>query len=393
MSDSFDSNGLSIKSLGDLVTELTADLQTIYGSDINVDSNSPDGQLINIIAQVAEDVRELLLQINSSFDPDQATGVVLDQRVALNGIKRNAGTYTFVDVEITVDASTSLVGLDSQIGELTPTVANLYTVKDDAGTQWYLATSVTLSTGTTACSFRAAEIGNVQTTADTITTPVTIVDGVTSINNPSGATSQGENEETDAALKIRRKKSTAIISTSFLDSLTAALETLSGVVYANVRENAEDAADSYGQPAHSIWCIVQGGSDADIANAIYAKKAPGTGMYGAVTYDITRANGTTYTVKFDREVDTDLYARFAIVLPGGSVDSSYIKAQVATNVTFSPGQDAVGDDLTYFLKTLNSNYRITSMELSSDGSTWTEVVLSTNPKNKFVLATSRITLL
>ena len=140
MADTFDENGLIIDTLENIVDSIVADLKTIYGEDINVNSDSPDGQNINIFAQVAIDLRELIQKVNASFDPNQAEGRVLDQRVAVNNIIRKGATYTYTDIDIEVDRALILQGLDDQAGELEPT-NNPYTVKDDAGTKFYLVES------------------------------------------------------------------------------------------------------------------------------------------------------------------------------------------------------------------------------------------------------------
>ena len=79
MTDSFSSNGLQVSTNAELVENLTTSFQSIYGSDISVDQNSPDGQMINIFAQGQTDIRELLVQIYNSFDPDNCSGRLLDE--------------------------------------------------------------------------------------------------------------------------------------------------------------------------------------------------------------------------------------------------------------------------------------------------------------------------
>ena len=74
MTDVVDSNGLQVSSNAELVSQLTTSFQSIYGNDINVDQNSPDGQMINIFAQGGTDIRELLVQLYNSFDPDICSG-------------------------------------------------------------------------------------------------------------------------------------------------------------------------------------------------------------------------------------------------------------------------------------------------------------------------------
>ena len=270
MSDTLDETGLTLQSLTDLVNGLVADLQNIYGSDINVDPDSPDGQAINIIAQFGIDMREVLQSIYASFDPDQASGTTLDQLVALNGVQRNGGTFTIVPIDITVDRNVSLVGLDSD-----PTTidipAGIYTVKDNAGNQWVLLASVALTAGTSTLDFRAVNMGAVVATVGTITTPVTVVAGVTSVNNSSSVSVQGVDEETDIQLRLRRRKSISNSATGYLDSIEGSLLALNGVTNAVVYENTTDAIDGDGIPPHSIWAIVEGGTDADIGACLDRK--------------------------------------------------------------------------------------------------------------------------
>lgn len=393
MPDSFDASGLQVASLTELTTNLQNNLKSIYGSDINVDSNSPDGQLIGIIAQAGIDLRELLLNINSGFDPDQAEGVTLDQRCAFVGIKRGAGTFTTVQITVVITASLSLVGLDSQSGIINPQVANLYTIKDDAGNLWYLLTSQAPPTaGTYVYTFQSATIGAVQVVANTITTPVTIVNGVSTVNNSSGALYQGINEESDSDLRNRFHLSTRITSTGYSDSLEAILKNLPSVVSAFVYENNESFSDSFGTAPNSIWCIIDGGNAPDIAQAIFSKKAPGCGMRGANHYNITRANGQIFTAKWDVPSNISLYIKFSVNLPGGAIDRSALASSIVNNFKWGVGEDAVSDLVGGYVRSINPKYRVTGLLLSVTGTTWFEIIASTSPANRFVNDLSRISI-
>lgn len=394
MTDELNENGLQTKTLEELRAELVSDFQTIYGIDINVDPNSQDGQQINIYAQGGVDLREVLQQINSNFDPDQAFGRVLDQRVALNGIARNGGTYTFAPVEITTDDALNLVGLDDQSDELNPTVPNLYTVKDDAGTEFFLLDSISIvGAGTQSLTFRAAQIGSVEIQINTITEPVTVIAGVTGINNPSGALSIGDDEESDPDLKVRRRGAVALPSLGYLDGIEASLADLDGVSVARVYENDTKIIDSDGTEPNTIWAIVEGGDDADIGQIIYVKKSSGSGMRGAETVNIPRPNNREFIAKFDRPGLEDLYIRFSISLIGGGfIDEDDIKRQIVEDLLWEIGGDAGADDVVDFLKNINSQYRITGMEVSDDGAAWVEVVPITSPQNRFVNDVARITI-
>lgn len=394
MPDTIGLNGLETKSLTTLVAELSTSLQTVYGSDINIDSNSPDGQLINIIAQEGVDLRELITLVNADFDPDQAEGAILDQRLAINNVKRSAGTFSSVDISIITDRSISFIGLDTSVNDVSPAVVGLYTVKDSAGNLCYLRDSfVSGSSGTFVKEFRAGSLGAVLIPASTMTTPVTILPGVLSVNNPNPATTIGSDEETDSAVKIRRRKSIAASSVGLLGSVEGALTLLSGVTAAFVSENYTGSTDAYGTPGHTIWAIVEGGTSADIAQVLYAKKSLGCDMRGDVSYSVPRTLSRVFIAKFDRPINVNLYIKFTLTYPNGVFDTSYIKTQIVNNVFWDIGQDAVNDVITTYVRTINSNYRVTSCVLSLDGITYSEIITSSSPQNRFVNAVSRISIL
>lgn len=134
-----DSTGLNLQQLADIVTELENGFKAIYGSDINVGANSPDGQMINLFAQAKIDILDCISQVYNSFSPTSAIGVALDQRCALNGVVRKGATKTTTNVTVTTDREVSLLGLSAGAG--TP-----FTSKDLAGNKFYLTTSATGAT-------------------------------------------------------------------------------------------------------------------------------------------------------------------------------------------------------------------------------------------------------
>lgn len=315
MPNVLDANGLQVKTREELVTYFTEQYQTIYGTDINLSSNTPDGQMMNIFIQAILDQQDLAVQIYNSFDPDNAIGVVLDQRVTINGIQRQAATYTETDITVVLSTSVNLYGLDGETpGSLRDDGNEVYTVSDNAGNRWQLKTSqIGVGAGTFSYEFIAAIPGAQLTIPNTITVQVTVVLGVTSVNNPSTYTALGENEESDAALRLRRQKAVSLASQGYLRGLLAALENVTGVTSAFVYENTSDAVDGDGVPGHSIWVIVAGnGADADIAQAIYTKRNAGCGMKGDITYNVLQVDGTSFTIKWDEVQTRTVFIRFTV---------------------------------------------------------------------------------
>ena len=193
--------GNIIDSLEDLITQYSDVLRNIYGSDIVLDPESPDGLLVNFLAQVTRDASEFAVKLYNANSINSAVGSLLDQKVAWFGITRKPASYTYVNVNITTlntyTGTINLVGMDANI-EPPP---NIYTVQDQAGNMYYLSTSVSLAPNTTtSCSFRAENSGAILVPSGSINSPVTYNQYISSINNPSAQYVVGEEEESDTEL-------------------------------------------------------------------------------------------------------------------------------------------------------------------------------------------------
>ena len=389
MADSFTENGLTVASNPELVSQLENDFKTIYGDDINIEQNSPDGQLINIFAQGGTDIRELITQLYDSFDPDSASGRVLDERCAINNVYRKGGTRTTVNITIVTDRAVHLDGASEDF-------LSGYTIQDDAGTKFVLSNSVDLPAGTnTNIEFQSQEIGAVETTPNTITTPVEVVLGVISVTNPT-AGSTGVNEETDAQLKIRRRQSLSIGSTGYLNGLQASLSQLEGMVDVKVYENIKDTpADTI--PPHSIWVVVDGGTAEDIADTIYKKRSAGCGMKGSQTYTIITPSGQNFVAKWDNKLTKALSIKFNIqkTLSTATFDTNAIAQYMADHLSFGIGEGADTSDITTMAQeaiNANGGNGVALNVLISDngGTSWVEYVAPTIA-TKITVAKANIT--
>lgn len=437
--------GLTIATDAELVAAFTAAMQLIYGSDINLASDTPDGQMMNIFIQAVLDVEDLLLQINNMFDPDNAIGVILDQRVAINGIQRQAGTFTVTNVTLVTSQSVNLYGLDQS-------AQPVYTVADNAGHQWQLqSTQLGLSAGTTVLAFQASTPGANLTVPNTITVPVTIVLGVTSINNPTTYTSLGIDEESDAVLKVRRSKSVSLSSQGYLAGLLAALENIPGITSAFVYENVTGTTNVDGVPGHSIWVIVAGtptvlaspawdptisynygaivssggvdyiswrnnnlnnlvsnpafwGVYNPVAQAIYNKRNAAAGMFGATTYSITQIDGSVFVIFWDVVSLESIFTAFTVASLDGinPPDIAAIRAKLASNSGFAgnytPGvaEEVNVNRLSTLVQLIDSNTLVTFTSFGTPavggfatvvGGPYTNT-LSTSAKNKQITLSS-----
>ena len=250
--DELTNTGLQTKDNSVIVDELKQDFQDLYsinGEILNFDSNTPDGQLIEIIAYMGTVIREMITEVYNSCDPDKCVGSVQDNRYQINYLTRKQGSYTIQNIAITANKTVTLQGLDASYNDLE---ASAYSVSDNNGNVWYLIDTTTIYAGTSYLPFRAKELGQVIPTINTITNQVTIVNGITNVINNVGPTDIGEDEENDSDFRIRRAQSVAKSGKNNTDTILTELLELDGVVSVNIHENKENITDSTGTYAHYI---------------------------------------------------------------------------------------------------------------------------------------------
>lgn len=382
MPNQIDNYGLQVNTHAETLAALTAALQAIYGTDINLDSSSPDGQNIQIFAQSVTDILELLNEINNSFDVESANGVILDQRVALNGISRKQGAFTITPISITVDRALTLPGLDADVADINGTG---FTVADDAGNEWILATTHAFgAAGTASLSFRAKNIGLVETTLNTITNQVTVTTGVTAVNNPAAATTIGSDEESDVELKIRRINSYKLQAQNNADAVEAAILTVPAVTSALVVED---------DGAHTIWCIVEGGAAAVIAETIYAKASSGCGLVGDDESEVvTRINGLTKTIVFDRPIVDEIYIKFTLTpkTSGLVFDETGIAADLAAALTYGLNQRATIGDVVSAMAVIEPEAFLSVMGISANNTDWYDILTPSTAQHKFLVTAAKV---
>lgn len=390
MPDLLDASGLQIKTRTEIRTDLvdgTSDypgLKGIYGSDINLEANSPDAQMVEIFTQAAIDLRELLASVFNSFDPDRAVGRILDARCAINGVYRNAGTYTEVLVNVTTDRSVALPGLDNF------DVLGAFTVSDSTGNKFALMVSTAVTAGATSLRFRATKLGFVDVAAHALTFISTPTLGVLSVDNASVPIVAGTDEETDAQFRLRRARTMALPARGTYDAMLSAVNAVESVVQAVVYENTTNATDARGVPAHGAWVIVDGGADADVGAALYPRIPLGLPLRGAVSVPIVQQDGTVYNVLFDRPTPQLLYVSVNIAPTSGAIDYSGLGYRFLEQMSYGIGADADVTTVVAKLRELQANVLVTSEGVSLDGVTYAATVSPTTVDKQFYLTDTSI---
>ena len=110
--------------------------------------------------------------------------------------------------------------------------------------------------------------------------------------------------ETDAKARSRILSALSSNGNTMVENLLAEILKVPDVRQAQVHVNDSNATDEKGIPAHSIGCVVEAGRKADIAAAIFRKKAPGIGTSGTTSVSVMDANGASHTIRFSRPAES-----------------------------------------------------------------------------------------
>lgn len=382
-------NGLVTQSLEEIRNDLITKFKSIYGQNINIEQNSPDGQLLNIWAQEKKDILDLFTQYYNNLDPDRAVGIPQQILYKLNGLTINAYTYSYVYVAVTTNRNVTLQGLDDNIENPDGTG---YTVRDTNGNSWILANSIDLEQGTALLAFRAAELGNITALPNTITIMETVLAGVVSVNNPANNYITGNQGETSAQFRQRRNRAMAVPSQGFDESIESQMLNLENVTQCKVYDN-RTAETENNIPAHTVWVIVEGGTPDDIGRIIYNNLPPGIPMKGTQSVQITKLNGNLETIYYDLPTAVPLYVRATIKnFTNTTLDTGYIKQQIAM-LDFNIGQRVesleIQNEIKNTIGTTGSPY---NCEISLDGITWVDYLSPSELDQYFSISVANITL-
>ncbi|HDR0997912.1 TPA: baseplate J/gp47 family protein [Pasteurella multocida] len=318
-------SGIVIERLDSILERIEQGFKRIYGQNINVAPDTPDGQMIGILGQIKVDLEELAEDVYKQLDPDLATGAWLEQRVAYAGLVRRKASYSYLrSVILTGDPYAEI---------------NSLIVSDTNKVRWVLDQKVTLNeSGSARVDFRSEELGAFSLNAHTQLTIETITLGLNSVTTSVDA-EIGIEEETDSQLRQRFSKSRARNAINSAEAIEGEIGDLTDVKQVIVLENNTSQIDSAQVQPHTINVIVEGGNETDIAKVIYKNKGAGIGLQGSSSVNLM-INGKQRTIKFDKATPADIHIIMTLVRYEDftEIDKDEIK-RMLSNVKFKIGED------------------------------------------------------
>lgn len=378
----FNETGLKIRTFAEIFNKKVAEYEAIYGSDINTNQNTQDGQKIGLEANAIRDIELFAQWLYANLDADFAEGQMLNIISKISGITRIPATRSSVDVEIITDRPLTL--------------PENWEAKDVGDALWFTPTELTLLTGSNLVTLSSKDWGEINAQANEVIFQNHIVLGIISLTNAL-ASIPGIDEESDEDFRIRRNLSTENPAYSTLGELTSGLANLNGVTDVKVYENKTAVLDTVlALNPHSIWIIVDGGIIDDIAKTIAISKTAGAGEKGAITgtyiEEIETPLGVypyTHEPLFDRPISLSTELIFSVHSheAGGNVDLA--KFEPLKDLMFSIGSDVFVTNLYSEVYKLHDNIHVEGLTVTNIHGTSTDHA-EVNPNERFKIDTLAI---
>ena len=306
--------GFTTKSAAEITADLDAKFVGTFGSQFDTSAESPDGQLIGVVAKLLGDVWQQAEGAYNAYSPSNAYGVGLDKVAEINGITRITNLPTSVAITFSGTAGT--------------VVPAGYIVKTVDGLEFAtVAVAVIPAIVTAKCTTQGA----IRILANEVHVLTTAIAGLTGATNlEPGIT--GIVREEDPAFRARRENSTISRGTSSIDAIYEGVKSLN-LPYIAIIENTTSATVD-GVPANSFLVVVEGGTPAEVSQVIYDNKPQGITSYGSIVTVINDSKGYPHNIGISRPTPIDISVTTSITnLPGASVDSAtLVKAAIVDYV-------------------------------------------------------------
>lgn len=371
--------GLVIETIPEIRDLMDADARGTFGKSLPLSDKDTHGQLHGISAERFGLLWQLLQIVFAKFDPDQATGVMLEIICSITGTERRPAFPSGVVLTLTGNPGT-LVNAGSRAS--TESTGKEFATEDDATvvllTSWAASTAYTLGqrrtndgcawvvtvAGTSAGSggpleadidedglvidngvtwrFMGEGTGAVDVDAlATVDGPTVALSGdITEIETPISGwdgvinlldADEGALQETDEDLRVRREQELARAGTGPVDAIRADLLQLDGITSVTVFNNPTDGVVDT-MPPHSVEALIQGAEDADIFAQLLASVTGGIQTHGNQTGSVADSQGISHTVKFSRPVPIDTWVDITVEVDPATAAKVDVEGLVAAAI-------------------------------------------------------------
>jgi len=350
-------------------------LKEAFGSNLNVDPRSPQGQLVTSLTAALTDRDSQFIELANNFDPRYSSGAFQEALGAVYFLRRNQGVRSVAQVTFTGEA-----------GKTVPIATQLL---DDDGNEWETTQSGAVSiSGTVTLWAQALEVGAINASAGTINQMLDAPDGIDRVENITPAVA-GSMQEGRVDYEIRRIESVSANSQLTVDAVRGGVFNVEGVIDVYAHHNPSDNPITVGETAYpmirnSLLVSVVGGADYDIAGEIMVKGGTGCAFVGNTNvlwkgedlyddgfppqYNVTFLRPSIVPVYF--KVSSADYDSLTTPQISAIRDSILSQMQSGKNRARIGGTVVPGD----FNCGLSSDARVVGIKVSTDNATWKSLI-------------------
>jgi hypothetical protein len=271
-SPAFTPLGFIVPSDADILAGVLADNNAAFGGGLNPALETSQGQLATSESAIIANTDDQFVNLTQQMDPAYNSGRYQDAIGRIYYITRKPALPTVVPCVCNGD-----VGTPIPAGSLArDTSGNIYTCTDGGTIP---------EGGNITLQFSNNQVGPIACPAGTLSEIYLAIPGWDSITNPDDGV-LGQNTESRAAFEARRRESVAKNARGTIQAIQGTVLEVDDVLDAFSYQNDSSSPITYRGVvllANSIYVAAVGGSNLDVATAIWSKKAPGAGYNGNTT--------------------------------------------------------------------------------------------------------------
>lgn len=366
--------GVIVPDTSNIRADVEAEYRAAFGDDLSLDPSTPQGVLITAEVQARDAVARNNAEVANQINPDIAEGVFLDAIWRLLGGSRRGPVKSIINDVVFFGVPGTIIPAGSL-------------ARTQAGDRFEtIATYILDATGNAIGSVRAVEFGPIAAPANTLIQVASSVLGWETVNNPLPAI-VGREEESNVRARRRRRETLALQTVSVSEAIISRLYDIDTVRSLSFRENVSDDSqtiDGILMKPHSIYVCVEGGTDDEIAQALYETKTIGAGYNGAVSVSVVdEFSGQISIIQFDRPDIINLFVRVTVrpsvlnvqtVIP--DIVMSYQDGEIDGQTGLVVGSAVSTWEISGAVNQVEPTIFVKKVELSTDGVSWSTDIFS-----------------
>lgn len=384
------SQGVIVPDTAAIRADVEAEWRAAFGADLVTTPETPQGVIITLQTEQRDAVARNNAALANQINPDIAGGVFLDALLSFTGGTRRAATRSTIAGAVFSGVPGTTIPAGSQA------------IVSGSGEVFTTDNPLVIGVGGSVTgSMTAINAGAIQVPINGLDTVASAVLGWETVANPASAV-PGAPEQSDVAARALRRQTLALQTVSTTEAIVSRVMAIPEVRSMSFRENTAattQTIDGISMVAHSIYACVQGGSDADVARALYDTKTVGAAYNGAVTVNVTDTfSGQITPVKFDRPTEIPILVRVTVRNTPLDVQTlvrdaimDYVNGDLEGGMGLTVGTNVYPFEFSGACNQIEPSIVVTNVELSTDGTTWSSAPLAVALDEVATLQRSSIT--